>query len=192
MKRAERTSAGVSVQIKGNGVSVKPELHDLVSSKMQRLSKYLDRLQTVDVELLHEKTRDSAHQNSVEVTAHVPGRTLRVRTTNADMQAAVDEAVDRLYRQLNRTKERMKAHHFTKPSEMVPLEQPEPEDTVPPNPVLHVERVDLEPQFEDEAIEELDLQQRPFYVFMNARDEQINVVYRRPDGSYGLIEPRVG
>lgn len=193
MKRADRTPEGVTVQVKGKGVTVKPELHDLVSSKMQRLSKYLDRLQSVDVELLHEKTRDADHQNHVEVVAHVPGRTMRVQTTNADMQAAVDEAVDRLYRQLNRKKERMKAHHGMKPAEAVTEEAVEGADdddeTVP---VIHVERLDLKPQFEDEAIEELDTQRRAFYVFMNARDEQINVVYRRADGSYGLIEPKIG
>lgn len=191
MKRAHRTSGGVTVQVKGKGVTVTPHLHEEVARKMERLDKYLDRLQTIQVELVHEKTRDADHQNHVEATAHVPGQTLHVTTTNADMVAAIDEAVDRLYRQLNRKKERMKGHHAPKPAELL-LAEEEPVDSPvePTEPVMHVERLAVKPQFEDEAIEELEAQSRPFYVFLNARNEQLNVLYRRVDGSYALIEPR--
>src|SRR5438270_4124391 len=120
MKSARQTGSGVSIQVKGKGLPVTQALREQVTYKMKRLDKYLDRLQTIEVELCHEKTRESIHQNQVEATAHVPGRTIRVTTSNADMYAAIDEAVDKLYRQLNRKKERMKAHHFTKPAEILP------------------------------------------------------------------------
>src|SRR5438270_12511201 len=106
MKRSAQTSGSVSVQVKGRGMTVTPAIHDQVVSKMQRLDKYLDRLQTIDVELCKENTRSVEHQHQVEVSARVPGRTIRVTTNNAEIYAAVDEAVDKLYRQLNRKKER--------------------------------------------------------------------------------------
>ena len=85
-------------------------LRDQVVSKMQRLDKYLDQLNVIHVELCTEPTKSASDHNSVEATATVRGRTIRVRTSNADMYAAIDESVDKLYRQLNRTKERMKTH----------------------------------------------------------------------------------
>jgi putative sigma-54 modulation protein len=172
-------------------------MHDQVVSKMQRLDRYLDRLQTIDVELCKERTRAIEHQNQVEVSARVPGRTIRVATNNADMLAAVDEAVDKLYRQLNRKKERMKDHHGVKPAEILPptaevdVEVDDDIETAGGT-TLHVETVEVTPLFEDEAIDEMDALGRPFLVFLNARNERINVLYRRDDGTIALIEPRVG
>ena len=197
MQRTQHAAGTVSGQVKGKGLAVKAALHDQVVHKMQRLDKYLDRLQTIDVELCREKTRDSAHQNQVDATAHVPGRTIRVTTSNADMYAAIDEAVDKLYRQLNRKKERMKSHHGGKPAEILPPltetdEAIEIEDRNGDEAVIHLERVEVMPEFEDEAIEQFEARGGSFYVFLNARNERINVLYRRDDGSYCLVEPRVG
>jgi putative sigma-54 modulation protein len=176
-------------------MTVTQAMHDQVVNKMQRLDKYLDRLQSIDVELCKEHTRATTDKNQVEVIAHVPGHVMRVTTSDADMIAAVDEAVDKLYRQLNRTKERMKAHHGVKPAEVLALPsevEPELETETAEGVPLHIERLEINPLFEDEAIEELENQRRGFYVFLNARNERINVLYRREDGSYALIEPRAG
>ena len=200
MKRARHTQGRVSVRVKGKNIAITPELHDLTVHKMARLDKYHDRLSEIEVELWTEKTRETAHQNHVEATTHVLGRTMRVTSENSEMYAALDEAVDKLYRQLNRHKERLKGHHGSKLAEALPgqeliaEDEPALEEPVPENgsgPVIHVERLGVKPQFEDEAIEEMDTLGRSFYVFLNARNEQVNVVYRRTDGSYGLIEPTI-
>jgi putative sigma-54 modulation protein len=195
-KKGHRTPGGVSVEVKGKNIAVTPALHDQVVHKMHRLDRYLDRLNVIEVELCTEKTRDSSHHNLVDATAHVQGRTIRACTANADMYAAIDEAVDKLYRQLNRTKERMKSHHPGKGGELVaevPFlegEADEVETASAAEAELRVERLDVEPMFEDEALEELEAGGKSFYVFLNARSEQVNVVYRHSDGTYGLIEPK--
>jgi ribosome hibernation promoting factor len=200
MKKGQRITGRVTVHVKGKNMSVAPELHDQVVRKMQKLDKYLDRLDEINVELGTESTRDSRHHNHVDATTHVAGRTIRVAASDSQMHAAIDDAVDKLYRQLNRHKERMKTHHGVRLVEAAPphseteavpqtADADEPEDG--PDPVLHVEPLDVEPQFEDEAVQELESRTGGFYVFLNARNEQINVVYRRQDGTYGLIEPRV-
>lgn len=198
MKKEHRTSGRVDVHVKGKNLTITAALQDQVVNKMHRLDKYLDRLERIDVELWTEHTREADQHNHVEATAHVLGRTIRVATVHSEMYAAVDEAVDKLYRQLNRHKERIKSHHGAKLADLLPGEEPE---TAPaPNgmveleataPELLVERLDVEPIFEDEAIEEFHAGQKPFLVFLNARNEQVNVLYRRQDGHYGLIEPRV-
>jgi putative sigma-54 modulation protein len=185
--------------VKGKNMAIDDALREQVVHKMRKLDKYLDLLQEIEVEICHEKTRDAGSRNHVEATTHVAGRTLRVATENGDVQAAVDEAVDRLYRQLNRKKERMKSHHATRLAEALPadtstasklplLHEQEGDER---QPVIHVERLDVKPQFEDEAVLEMDAQGWGFFVFLNARTEEVNVLYRRDDGTYGLIEPRL-
>ncbi|HLJ69337.1 MAG TPA: ribosome-associated translation inhibitor RaiA [Chloroflexota bacterium] len=195
MKRAHRTPRDVTVHVKGRNMAVSPGLHDLVVAKMGKLDKYLDRLSKIEVELWTEETRVSAHHNHVEATARAAGKTLRVESSGPEMHVAVDDAVDKLYRQLNRHKERLKTHHGTKLSTM--FEEPEsaaalsPDDLRPQtgSPIIHLERLDMKPQFEDEAVQELERGERDFYVFLNAKNEQVNVLYKVGDGSYGLIEP---
>lgn len=201
MSKSRHTPGGVSVTVKGKNTAITPALHDQVVHKMVKMDKYLDRLQTIEVELCTEKTRDAGLHNHVEATTYVAGRTIRVSAAHNDMYAAIDEAVDKLYRQLNRKKERMKAHHSSRLVESLPEVGLEADVEIPAagqldggethEPTVHVERLSVKPQFEDEAIEELEALGRGFYVFLNARNEQVNVLYRRPDGDYGLIEPAI-
>jgi putative sigma-54 modulation protein len=200
VKYKYRTAGGVSVHVKGRNVNVTQALYDYVVQKMGKLDKYLDRLQGIDVELCAEATKDTAHQKHVEATAHVLGRTIRVQSDGAEMRAAVDDAVSKLYRQLNRQKERIKTHHGIRPAELLVADEAflaggepeEEEDNRNGVAVVEVERLTVKPQFEDEAIEQMEALGKDFYVFLNARNEQVNVVYRRPDGAYRLIEPRLG
>ena len=188
MRTGERTAGGIDVHVKGKGLPVTPALRDLVERKMSRLDKYHDRLQSIDIELNHEKTRAADQQNSVDVVARVPGQTIRVQAAAAEIHAAVDEAVDKMYRHLNRKKERQKGHHGGKAAEMIASE---PEDE-PAERRITVERPLVEPLTEEDAIAALDGSGRPHFVFLNARNEQVNVVYRRDDGGYGIVEPRIG
>lgn len=199
MKQGQRPPGEVNVQVKGKNLAVTPALEAHVVEKMRCLDKYLDRLSQIEVELECEKTRDAAHHNHVEATARVAGRTIRVATSDSDMYAAIDEAVDKLYRQLNRQKERMKSHHGVKPVEALSIEpgdagigEPELDEDEVTGTIVRVKRFDMKPEFEDDAVENLEDLGHSFYVFLNARSEQVNVLYKRRDGSYGLIEPLVG
>lgn len=196
MKRAHAPTGEVRVQVKGKNITITPALHDQVVEKVRKLDRYLDRLQAVEVELATDNTREAARHNRVEATTHVGGRTIRVATANADMYAAIDEAVDKLHRQLNRQKERMKSHHAARAPEESELPA-ENDGTVeggaavePPDREIRIERLDVKPQFEDEAIDDLEASGDAFHVFLNARSEQINVVYRDDSGGYVLVKPR--
>lgn len=197
MKHGQRSPGEVNVQVKGKNLTVTPALEAHVVEKMRCLDKYLDRLSNIEVELECEQTRDAAHHNHVEATARVAGRTIRVTTSHSDMYAAIDEVVDKLYRQLNRQKERMKSHHAPKPMEALAIAQDgpgsmEPESDELTGTIVRVKRFDMKPEFEDDAVENLEDLGHNFYVFLNAQSEQVNVLYKRRDGSYGLIQPLVG
>lgn len=198
MKKGHRTAGGVAVQVKGKNLTLTPALHDHVVQKMSGLDKYLDQLHEIEVELCTEKTREAGHHNHVEANTHVAGQSIRVTASHEDMYAAIDEAVDKLYRQLNRKKERLKGRHTGRGADTLPEAgngeevAPEAADESLEEPIIRVERLDVKPQFEDEAVADMQLQGHSFYVFLNARNEQVNVLYRHNDGTYGLIEPRVG
>lgn len=128
MKKGHRPAGEVEVHLKGKNLTITPALHDQVVNKMKRLDKYFDRLQQIEVELSTESTRDADQHSHVEATTHVLGRTIRVSSVHSEMYAAVDEAVDKLYRQLNRQKERVKAHHGTKLADLLPAEAGDSED----------------------------------------------------------------
>lgn len=202
MKRSHQPSGQVEVQVKGSHLLITQALNDQVVQKMAKLDRYFDKLQTIEVELCWEKTRAADQQSRVEATTHVKGRTLRVVASHSDMYAAIDEAVDKLQRSLNRQKERTKSHGTNKIADVLPFSS-EP-DEVPQEaltdrdseggqePVIIRERLDIKPQFEEEAIAEMDASGLTFYVFMNARNESVNVLYRHGDGTYGVIEPQAG
>jgi ribosomal subunit interface protein len=199
MKKGPRTVGQVTVHVKGKNLTVTRPLHERVVAKMHRLDKYLDRLQWIDVELSSEHARDAASKNCVEATAHVLGRTIRVSASDSDMNAAIDLSVDKLYRQLNRRKERVKSHHGPKFARDLPVEleglealSEQTPDGDGEEPIIRVERLEMKPQFEEEALEEMQSGGVDFYVFLNAKSEKVNVLYRHPDGGYGLIVPEVG
>lgn len=194
MKKEHRVRGEVSVRVKGKNLTVTPALHDQVVNKMQRLDKYLDRLEKIEVELATESARDADQHSRVEAMTRVAGHTIRVTAVDREMYAAIDAAVDKLYRQLNRQKERIKGHQASKLSDVPGAPagvESDKADERADDAEIRVERVDLEPIFEDEAAEQMRMSGREFLVFLNARNEQINVLYRREDGSLTLVEPRV-
>jgi putative sigma-54 modulation protein len=200
MKRSHQPPGQVEVQVKGSHLVVTQALNDQVVQKMAKLDRYFDKLQTVEVELCWEKTREASQQNRVEAITHVKGRTLRVVATDSDMYAAIDEVVDKLHRTLNRQKERTKSHGTNKIVDILPagteVDEPDSPDSgdIEPDtdaqPVIVRERLEVKPQFEEEAIAEMDASGLTFYVFLNARNETVNVAYRHSDGTYGVIEPQ--
>jgi putative sigma-54 modulation protein len=120
--------------------------------------------------------------------ARIPGQTIRVQAAAAEIHAAVDEAVDKMYRHLNRKKERQKSHHGSRAADIL---APDPEAPVAST-TITVERPMVEPLSEEDAVEMLEESGRVLYVFLNARNQQVNVVYRREEGGYAIIEPRAG
>ena len=201
-QRAHQAPGQVDVHVKGSHVVVTQALHDQVVQKMARLDRYFEKLQTIEVELCWEKTKDSSRQSRVEATSHVKGRTLRAVATHSDMYAAIDEVVDKMHRTLNRQKERSKSYDTHKIADVLPNGSEPPSggesvadeefDSADTEPVIVHERLAVKPLFEDEAIAEMDATGLTFYVFMNARNECVNVAYRHADGSYGVIEPQAG
>lgn len=154
--------------------------------KVDRLKKYFDGLVEGHVVLGLEKIRHTA-----EVTLQANGTRVNGKEENADFYSAIDNVVDKLERQLVRYKEKIKRHRPLTNRERRSLQEKvyAYESLVEEAPrVIQTEHYATHPMSLDEAVMEMDLADRPFLVFTDS-DNRVKVVYRRPDGDYGLIEP---
>jgi putative sigma-54 modulation protein len=108
------------------------------------------------------------------------------------MYSSLDLVMDKIERQLRKYKEKIVAHGLRKgnriaTNKLPPLLAEETGDE--PGKILRTKRFPIKPQYPDDAIMQMELLGHNFYVFRNADTEEINVIYRRKDGNYGLIEP---
>ena len=164
-------------------------LKSYAEEKLERVKKYIDEPIVVQVFLTVEKIRHSA-----EVTITAKGITIKAAEETNDMYASVDAVSDKIERQLRRFKERIKAH---KPSSdtrerqvqksIVEAQNIEESDSAPV--VIKTKSFSMKPMSVEEAVMQMELLHKDFLVYTEASTENINVVYRRKDGNYGLIAP---
>jgi putative sigma-54 modulation protein len=101
------------------------------------------------------------------------------------MFASIDAVLDKMYRQIARYKGKRQDRWQTA-AEVLPIEEPE-EELV--GEIVRIKRFDVRPMAPEEAIEQMELLGHSFYIFLNADEDALNVVYRRDDGNYGLLQP---
>jgi putative sigma-54 modulation protein len=189
----------MQLQVKGKGLSVTDALFDHAEAKLERLTRILppwDDATTVELELSVERNPKIAQAQIAEVTVRTKGPVLRVRESAEDMYAAIDLAARKLERQARRYRDRRKDHHGP-PMDEVPeilADQLEgagrAEEGEEPTPrLVKSKSFVMKAMTPEDAALQMDLLQHDFYVFRNSDDGEVNVVYRRRDGDYGLIEP---
>ena len=135
-------------------------------------------------------------EERVEITLQAGGFRLRSEEFAPDFYVAFDAAIDTLERQLDKYKTRWSNKKRSGPSIRTggwqePTDVPEEDEDDSPN-IIRVKRFAMKPTYPEDAIIEMEMLGHSFYMFLNAETEEINVVYRRNDGRYGLIEPELG
>ena len=165
--------------IRGNKIDVTQAINDYLESKLSKVEKYFDD----DVEakaIISAKGREQ----KVEVTIWSGKYNVRAEETNEDLYSAVDLVVDKLERQLKKYKDKFNNKKIAKEEFIPEIEDYfEEEDTV-----VRRKEVFLKPIDEEEAITQMELLGHSFFVFKNVDTNKINVVYKRKDGGYGIIE----
>lgn len=137
----------------------------------------------------------SKRRHCAEIIVSADRVTLNAREETGDLYSAIDLAVDKIERQ---AKKRKAKRRDVKTTGTVPRPAPARRSPGPPDEerrrpvVVHARKVAAKPMSVDEAAMQLDLSTEGFLVFRNAANEALNVIYRRKDGNYGLIEPDVG
>ena len=185
------------INFTGTNVEFTDSLKTYSGKKLRKLLNHFHRIQAVDIEHTLQRA-----WHSIEVTVHGDGVVLRAQERASDAQGAMDQVLDKIERQMHRYRDRL-IERSRQPGETLPAavteasapeeEAAEPE-AEPASPglgaqIVRTKRFALKPMLPEEAAMQMDLLGHDFFVFANADTEQVNVLYRRKDGNYGLIEP---
>ncbi len=179
--------------VKGKNIDVAEPVRRYAERKLARLERTLDDRSDAIVELSVEKHRSQADSRIVEVTLVIDGQTLRSRAAGASHEAAIDTVVDKVERQAvdHREKPRVRA----RPDEEKAILRRLADGTADrgrPARIVKTKRFGIEPMFEEDAVAAMEELAHDFFVFVNAENERLAILYRRNDGDYGVIEPIVG
>jgi putative sigma-54 modulation protein len=182
----------MELSVKGRNVEVTDRLQEYVEKKMGKLDRYLPSINEVWVELSVEGTKAAQDRQVCQVTVRSNGTILRAEERSEDMFTSIDTVLDKMYRQIARYKGKRKNRWrgATSPAEPLPLELEE-ELEEEPSSIVRYKRFAMVPMMPEEAIEQMELLGHDFFVFFNADEGQINVLYRRKDGDYGVIQPEL-
>jgi putative sigma-54 modulation protein len=179
--------------VKGKNIEVADSVRRYAERKLARIERILDDRSDATVELSVEQHRSIEDSRIVEVTLVIDGQTLRSRAAAATYEAAIDTVVDKVERQTvdHREKPRLRG----RPIEEKQLLSRIADGTLEPGHVRRIvktKRFGIEPMFEEDAVAQMEELGHSFFVFVNAENERLAVLYRRNDGNFGLIEPVIG
>ncbi len=186
-----------SVTIYGRNMDISDRLHEYVSKKAARLDRYLTGIDDTRVDLAYVKTARSATDRQVaQITVRGKKFILRAEERAEDIFAAFDMALEKMQRQMERYKgKRMRGRGDGKSlGDLIADEEEggEHEENELPE-IARRKRFALTPMDEAEAIEQMELLgHENFFIFYNFETDSINVIYKRRDGTLGLIEPELG
>ena len=177
----------MKLSVRGKNLEVTVALREYIEKRLEKLSRYFETPVTVQVLLSLEK-----EERKVEVTCFVESVVLRGVESNLDMYVAIDLVVDKIIRQIHKHKTRL-AKRFRKETgfhiDIAPVEPVQEEKELE---VVKRKHFTVRPMSVEEAILQMNLLGHDFFMFFNDDTETMNVVYRRHDGKYGLLEPEVG
>ncbi len=176
--------------VKGKNIDVPDRVRRYAEKRFHRLERVLDDRSDAVVELSVEHHRSADDSHIVDVGLVIDGRTLRGHAAAPTYEAGIDTVVDQLERQAvdHKAKPRIRA----RPPEEKAILRRIADGTAEPtrdSRIVKVKRFSIEPMFEEDALARMDELGHTFYVFVNAENERISVLYRRTDGDYGVIEP---
>jgi len=188
------------LDVVGRDFDVTDRIQEYVAKKVAKFERHLNTIEQIQVDLSHVKSaRSAADRYVAQVTVRGKGLLLRVEERADDIRKAVDDSVDKMTRQIARFKGKRYQNRgdgksaaevaAPDPDLLAELEAMDAEDAPT---IIRRKRFDLIPMAEEEAIEQMKLLGHDnFFIFYNAKFGAINILYRRRDGTYGLIEPVV-
>jgi putative sigma-54 modulation protein len=178
--------------VKGKNLDVPDAVRQYAERKMRRLERFLDDRTDAILEISVEHHKSTDDSRIAEVTLVIDGQPLRGRADAVTYEAAIDEVVDKVERRAvdHREKPRVRARG-PEEKEILSKIADGTADGVRERRVVKSKRFAIQPMFEEDAIAEMESLGHAFFVFVNAENERVNVLYRRRDGDFGLIEPIV-
>jgi putative sigma-54 modulation protein len=184
--------------IQGNNITVTEAIHDYVEEKVEKAVKHFHNITTkVDVHLSVARNARITNKHKAEVTVYANGTVIRAQEGSENLYASIDLVSDKISRQLRKYKERLLDKNQETPKTSAIIEEKPVEgdligDRQPelPSEVVRMKYFSMPPMTIDEALEQLQLVDHDFYMFRNKETNEINVIYIRNHGGFGVIQPR--
>jgi putative sigma-54 modulation protein len=165
-----------------------------------KLERYLPQIGDVRAELTQNMTRSADDRYTAQITIWTNGQILRAEEATSDIFASIDATVDKMSSQIRRFKgrrydnRRRASHAVTREAEIIATAQAADELAEAEEEAVRIIRRKefmIQPMDEDEAAEQMELLGHDFFVFFNPQAKAVNVIYKRKDGNYGLLQPQI-
>ena len=182
----------MEILIQAKKSAADPQIKAYAQAKLEKLARHFNHILEARMELGTEKNKSLENMKVAELTVHVTGRTgniLKAVQSAGHMNEAVDLVIDKMVRQIREHKEKLKDHRKAKPA-AVAAQIPTTSATtaVRPNGVARVKRFKMRPMSEEQARDQMEGLGHAFFLFLNEDSQELNLLYRRHDGSLGLVE----
>ncbi|NEO29572.1 MAG: ribosome-associated translation inhibitor RaiA [Symploca sp. SIO3C6] len=187
--------------IQGKNIEITDAIRDYVNQKIEKAVNHFQSITTeVDVNLSVARNPRINSKQTAEVTIYANGTVIRAQESNDDLYASVDLVADKIQRQLRKYKEKLqnKKTQSQRKKGIVVNDTPVAENLIGdrspelPSEVLRMKYFAMPPMTIEEALEQLQLVDHDFFMFRNVSTNEINVIYERNHGGYGVIQPRNG
>lgn len=175
----------MKLNLVGKNIELTDAIKEQAERKFVKLDKYFDEEVQARVVLSTQKINQK-----VEVTISLPGTILRAEESTTDLYASMDKVVDSLARQIRKYKTRLKNRYQNseKTIRFENIEELKAEEKEEAGKIVRRKKFDLRPMHEEEAILQMELLNHNFFIFLNAETELVEVLYRRKDKNYGIIQ----
>lgn len=196
----------MELHIRSNGTKVTPGMREFIDRRMSKLDKLAAHVVDAKLELRTEETRTGAEVTVAQLTLHTGRHVLRAEEHDPEAAKAIDAVIDKLVTQVRRYTDKRKsrkkrgvpAHAVSEiPADLGNygeslLATMDDDDGEEETNVVRTKRFEMKPMLVDEAIDQMELVGHDFFLFHNMDENELNVLYRRRDGSYGLLAPAAG
>jgi putative sigma-54 modulation protein len=189
----QTANVNVPIKVTGRHVSVTKAITDYASSRIEHL--HLDYPRIIEAHVILDVEK---HRHYAEIIMHCNNHiTIEASDTTDDMYASIDGAVAKVAQQMRKYKAKILKNHRPRgqsirhiDEQVLQIEETfhEIENSEPE--VIKTERYPVKPMFVDEAVLQIEMSNRQFVVFLNAKTEKVNILYRRKENGFGLIEPQ--
>ncbi len=171
--------------VQGKGINLTDDVINYAEKRFATAERYFENIQEANLIISKERGLFKS-----EVTISLSGTVIRGESKTQDIYASIDDVLDKIKRQIKKYKESFVERRRETKKFLEKTEASTSETTVEDFPkIVKVKKFVLKPMDEEEAIMQMELLGHTFFVFLNSNTDKINVVYKRNDGNYGLIEP---
>jgi len=190
----------VNLIVTGRNVDVTDRMEEYIEKKVGKLARHLPQLDEVRAELSYTDTRSADDRYTCQLTIWDSRRILRAEVSTGDIFASIDAGVEKLSRQIERVEGRRKKRRRASVAANMeavmaatapPEEQSDEGNNTGQGHIVRRKRFVMQPMNEEEAQEQMELLGHDFFLFFNPDENAVNLIYRRRDGDFGLLQPEL-